>query len=189
MSKVKLTKKGKGIILAVIASILLILLIVLLLNIKTPKTYDISKLNNLLINEYQSLYLNEMDHIDVLNEFGFEKSEVEDALYLKSLEIDKDGNDITKERNLIIIMNTEKYEEYYGIFESHITSNKMYTEDKGGREGEKEKGADKNPRERCLGLDLEKWGVMGMHSLFLYLCIFISEKREGFFIFLFFLIV
>jgi hypothetical protein len=40
MSKVKLTKKGKGIILAVIASILLILLIVLLLNIKTPKTNE-----------------------------------------------------------------------------------------------------------------------------------------------------
>ena len=44
--------------------------------------------------------------------------------------MDDEGNDVTKNINYIIVMNTEKYQYYYEIFESHIDSNVMYTEDK-----------------------------------------------------------
>lgn len=129
MKKLKLTKKAKMGILVGLAGILLIALIVVLLNIEKPKTYDVEILKPLLINEFPTLYLTEMDHIDILTDFGFEKSEVPDALFLKSLQLDDNGNDITEEYNYVIIMNTENYEFYRDIFESHVDSNLRYTED------------------------------------------------------------
>lgn len=129
MTKLKLTKKAKTGILVAIASILLIALIIILLNIEKPKVYDLTKLEPLIINEFPTLYLTEMDHIDVLNEFGFEKSEVSEALFLKSLQLDDNGNDITESQNFVIIMNTENYEFYRDIFESHVDSNLRYTEE------------------------------------------------------------
>jgi hypothetical protein len=129
MTKLKLTKKAKTGILVAIASILIIALIIILLNIEKPKVYDLTKLEPLIINEFPTLYLTEMDHIDVLNEFGFEKSEVSEALFLKSLQLDDNGNDITESQNFVIIMNTENYEFYRDIFESHVDSNLRYTED------------------------------------------------------------
>lgn len=129
MKKLKLTKKAKMGILVGLAGILLIALIVVLLNIERPKTYDIQKLKPLIINEFPTLYLTEMDHIDILTDFGFEKNEVSEAIFLKSLQLDDEGNDITKEDNYVIIMNTEKYEFYRDIFESHIDSNLRYTEE------------------------------------------------------------
>lgn len=129
MKKLKLTKKAKTGILVGLAGILLIALIVVLLNIERPKTYDIETLKPLIINEFPTLYLSEMDQIDILTDFGFEKSEVPNALFLKSLQIDDNGNDITEEYNYVIIMNTENYEFYRDIFESHVDSNLRYTED------------------------------------------------------------
>ena len=129
MTKYKLTKKAKTGILVAIASILLIALIVILLSIEKPKTYDIEKLQPLIINEFPTLYLQEMDHIDVLSEFGFEKNEISEAIFLKSLQLDDEGNDITTDKNFVIVMNTENYEFYRDILESHVDSNLMYTED------------------------------------------------------------
>lgn len=129
MTKLRLTKKAKTGILVAIASILLIALIIILLNIEKPKVYDLTKLEPLIINEFPTLYLTEMDHIDVLNEFGFEKNEVSEALFLKSLQLDDNGNDITESQNFVIIMNTENYEFYRDIFESHVDSNLRYTEE------------------------------------------------------------
>lgn len=130
MVKINLSKKTIIGILAVLASILLIVLVVILVNRLKVKTYDIETLKDDLISSYESLDLVEMDHVDVLSAFGFEKNEVEDALYLKSLKLDDDGNDITKDINYIIVMNTEKYQYYYEIFQGHIDSSVMYTEDK-----------------------------------------------------------
>ena len=130
MVKIKLSKKAIIRILAVFASVLLVVLsIILFLKFKI-KTYDVNDLKDKLINGYEELYLNEMDHVDVLNLYGFEKNEVEDALFLKSLKMDDEGNDITEDLNYIIIMNTENYQYYYEIFESHIDSTIMYTENK-----------------------------------------------------------
>lgn len=129
MTKYKLTKKAKTGILVAIASILLIALIIILLSIEKPKTYDIEKLQPLIINEFPTLYLQEMDHIDVLSEFGFEKNEISEAIFLKSLQLDDNGNDITENKNFVIVMNTENYEFYRDILESHVDSNLMYTED------------------------------------------------------------
>lgn len=130
MVKKKLAKKTVIGILIIFMSILLVVLAVILFNKFKIKTYDINSLKDSLINGYEELNLTEMDQIDVLSEYGFEKSEVEDALYLKSLVLDDEGNDITKDFNYIIIMNTEDYQNYYEIFESHIDSTIMYTEDK-----------------------------------------------------------
>ena len=130
MVKRKLSKRAIVGILAILVSILLIAIVVILLNKFKIKTYDINDLRNKLVDGYEELYLTDMDHVDILNLYGFEKSEVEDALYLKSLKLDDDGNDITENINYIIIMNTDKYQYYYEIFESHIDSTIMYTEDK-----------------------------------------------------------
>lgn len=130
MIKINLSKKAIIGILAVFASVLLIVLVVILINKLKVKTYDVNVLKDDLISSYESLDLVEMDHVDVLNDFGFDKNDVEDALYLKSLKLDEDGNDITKNINYIIVMNTENYQYYYDIFQSHIDSNIMYTEDK-----------------------------------------------------------
>ena len=130
MDKIKLSKKTIIGILAVIASVLLIVLVVILVNKLKIKSYDVKELKDNLISSYEELSLSEMDHVDVLSTFGFEKNEVEDALFLKSLVLDDEGNDVTKNINYIIVMNTEKYQYYYEIFESHIDSNVMYTEDK-----------------------------------------------------------
>lgn len=130
MVKRKLSKRAIVGILAILASILLIVLVVILFNKFKIKTYDINDLKNKLVEGYEELYLTDMDHVDVLELYGFEKSEVEDALYLKSFKMDDEGNDITEDVNYIIIMNTEDYQYYYEIFESHIDSTKMYTEDK-----------------------------------------------------------
>lgn len=130
MVKRKLSKRAIIGILAVIVSILLVAIVVILFNKFKIKTYDVNKLKESLINGYEELYLSEMDHVDVLSLYGFEKNEVEDALYLKSLKLDDEGNDITENVNYIIIMNTDNYQYYYEIFESHIDSTKMYTEDK-----------------------------------------------------------
>ena len=130
MVKKLLSKKTIIGILTVFVSILLIVLVVILVNKFKVKSYDIDSLKNDLVASYDELNLVEMDHIDVLSSFGFEKSEVDDALFLKSLVLDDEGNDVTKDINYIILMNTEKYQYYYEIFESHIDSNVMYTEDK-----------------------------------------------------------
>ena len=130
MVKRKLTKRAIIGILAVIASILLIGIVIMLFNKFKIKTYDVDSLKETLISEYEELYLREMDHVDVLSLFGFEKSEVEDSLFLKSLELDSEGNDITKDINYIIIMNTDNFQYYYEIFESHVDSTLKYTEDK-----------------------------------------------------------
>lgn len=130
MVKRKLSKRAIVGILAFIASILLIVLVVILFNKFKIKTYDINDLKNKLVEGYEELSLTDMDHVDVLELYGFEKSEVEDALYLKSLKMDDEGNDITEDINYVIVMNTENYQYYYEIFESHIDSTKMYTEDK-----------------------------------------------------------
>lgn len=130
MVKRKLSKRAIVGILAILVSILLIAIVVILLNKFKIKTYDINDLRNKLVDGYEELYLTDMDHVDILSLYGFEKSEVEDALYLKSLKLDEEGNDITEELNYIIIMNTEDYQYYYEIFESHIDSTKRYTEDK-----------------------------------------------------------
>ena len=130
MVKRKLSKRAIVGILAILVSILLIAIVVILLNKFKIKTYDINDLRNKLVDGYEELYLTDMDHVDILNLYGFEKSEVEDALYLTSLKLDEEGNDITEELNYIIIMNTEDYQYYYEIFESHIDSTKRYTEDK-----------------------------------------------------------
>lgn len=129
MKKLRLTKKAKVGMLVGLASILLIALIIILLSIERPKTYDVENLKPLIINEFPTLYLSEMDHIDILTDFGFEKSEVPDALFLHSLQLDDNGNDITSEENYVIIINTENYEFYRDIFESHVDSNLRYTEE------------------------------------------------------------
>ena len=130
MVKKRLSKRTITGILAAFAGILLVVVLIGLFNKFKIKTYDVNELKDALIDEYSDLYLTEMDHVDVLSMFGFEKNEVEDALYLKSLKLDDDGNDITENINYIIIMNTDKYQYYYEIFESHIDSTIMYTEDK-----------------------------------------------------------
>lgn len=130
MVKKRLSKRTITGILAAFAGILLVVILIGLFNKFKIKTYDVNELKDALIDEYSDLYLTEMDHIDVLSMFGFEKNEVDDALYLKSLKLDDDGNDITENINYIIIMNTDKYQYYYEIFESHIDSTIMYTEDK-----------------------------------------------------------
>ena len=130
MVKKRLSKRAITGILAAFAGILLVVILIGLFNKFKIKTYDVNELKDALIDEYSDLYLTEMDHVDVLSMFGFEKNEVEDALYLKSLKLDDDGNDITENINYIIIMNTDKYQYYYEIFESHIDSTIMYTEDK-----------------------------------------------------------
>lgn len=130
MVKKRLSKRTITGILAAFAGILLVVILIGLFNKFKIKTYDVNELKDALIDEYSDLYLTEMDHIDVLSMFGFEKNEVENALYLKSLKLDDDGNDITENINYIIIMNTDKYQYYYEIFESHIDSTIMYTEDK-----------------------------------------------------------
>lgn len=130
MVKKRLSKRTITGILAAFAGILLVVILIGLFNKFKIKTYDVNELKDALIDEYSDLYLTEMDHIDVLSLFGFEKNEVDDALYLKSLKLDDDGNDITENINYIIIMNTDKYQYYYEIFESHIDSTIMYTEDK-----------------------------------------------------------
>ena len=130
MVKKLLSKKTIIGILTIFVSILLIVLVVILVNKFKVKSYDIDSLKKDLVASYDELNLVEMDHVDVLSSFGFEKSEVDDALFLKSLVLDDEGNDVTKDINYIILMNTEKYQYYYEIFESHIDSNVMYTEDK-----------------------------------------------------------
>lgn len=130
MVKKRLSKRTITGILAAFAGILLVVILIGLFNKFKIKTYDVNELKDALIDEYSDLYLTEMDHVDVLSMFGFEKNEVEDALYLKSLKLDDEGNDITENINYIIIMNTDKYQYYYEIFESHIDSTIMYTEDK-----------------------------------------------------------
>ena len=132
MVKKRLSKRTITGILAAFAGILLVVILIGLFNKFKIKTYDVNELKDALIDEYSDLYLTEMDHVDVLSMFGFEKNEVEDALYLKSLKLDDDGNDITENINYIIIMNTDKYQYYYEIFESHIDSTIMYTEDNSG---------------------------------------------------------
>ena len=130
MVKKRLSKRTITGILAAFAGILLVVILIGLFNKFKIETYDVNELKDALIDEYSDLYLTEMDHVDVLSMFGFEKNEVEDALYLKSLKLDDEGNDITENINYIIIMNTDKYQYYYEIFESHIDSTIMYTEDK-----------------------------------------------------------
>ena len=82
MVKRKLSKRAIVGILAILVSILLIAIVVILLNKFKIKTYDINDLRNKLVDGYEELYLTDMDHVDILNLYGFEKSEVEDALYL-----------------------------------------------------------------------------------------------------------
>ena len=130
MKKLKLTKKAKVGILVILAGIILISLIIIISNFKQPKTYDVDNLKSALINEFEELNLFEMDNFDVLEAFGFGSEEVPDGLYLKSLVMDEKGQDVTEDKNYIIILNTEKFQYYNDIFQSHIESNIMYTEDK-----------------------------------------------------------
>ena len=118
-----------GLLAVITVSILLGILTMLLLKSFNVKSYEISKLQNILEDEYTNLHLTEMDFMDVRSVFGFEKSEVEDALYLKSLEMDSEGNDITKDINYIVVMNTKNYQYYHDMFAAHIDSMIKYPED------------------------------------------------------------
>lgn len=133
MKKLKLTNKGKKLVgvLAVIASLLIIFLIFLLMSLGADKskTYDIEKLQSIIIAEYADLNLKEMDQIDLLNKFGIIKEEISESLAFMSYAEDKDGNN-TAEDNYIIIINSENYQYYYDMFESQIDSITRYTEDK-----------------------------------------------------------
>ena len=127
--KIKNKKVFLGVI-AVVAIILLGFVIALFVRAFSTKSYNIDKLEEKLVLEYKSLKLTEMDKFDVLELFGFDKSEVEDALFLKSFEMDSDGNDVTEDINYVVVMNTKKHQDYYEIFESHVDSYLNYTEDK-----------------------------------------------------------
>lgn len=127
--KIKNKKLFLG-VLAVIAIALLGMVIALFVNAFNTKSYDIDELKDSLVVEYKDLHLTEMDKFDVLELFGFDKSEVEDALFLKSFEMDASGNDVTDEVNYVVVMNTKNHQEYYEIFESHVDSYLKYTEDK-----------------------------------------------------------
>lgn len=133
MKKLKLTNKGKKLVgvLAVIASLLIIFLIFLLISLGSDKskTYNIEKLQSIMIAEYADLNLKEMDQIDLLNKFGIIKEEIPESLAFMSYAEDKDGNN-TAEENYIIIINTENYQYYYDMFDSQIDSITRYTEDK-----------------------------------------------------------
>lgn len=118
-------------IIVFVAIILLLLLIFLLRGLNKSLTYDLNSLNRILTNEYVDLHFFEMDRMDVLELFGYEKEEAgEDALYLKSLEMDIDGNDITESINQVVIINTENYQYYYDIFDSYLESYRMNAENK-----------------------------------------------------------
>lgn len=133
MKKLKLTNKGKKLlgVLAAIASLLIIILIFLILSLGTDKskTYDIEKLQTILVNEFEDLHLRNMDHIDLLNKFGINKEEIPNNLVLMSYVGDEQGNNIAEE-NYVIIINTEDYQYYYDMLSSQIDSVTRYTEDK-----------------------------------------------------------
>ena len=129
--KIKIKNKGYFLgVIALIAIALLGLVIVLFIKAFNTKSYDIEKLEDKLVLEYKSLNLTEMDKFDVLELFGFDKNDVDDGLFLKSLEMDSKGNDITKEVNYVVVINTKEHQDYYEIFESHVDSYLNYTDDK-----------------------------------------------------------
>ena len=133
MKKLKLTNKGKKLlgVLAAIASLLIIILIFLILSLGTDKskTYDIEKLQSILVNEFEDLHLRNMDHKDLLNKFGINKEEIPNNLVLMSYVGDEQGNNIAEE-NYVLIINTEDYQYYYDMLSSQIDSVTRYTEDK-----------------------------------------------------------
>ena len=132
MKKLKLTNKGKKIIgvLAAIASLLIILLvfIIISLNKDTSKTYDVEKLHNILIGEYEDINLKEMDQIDLLNAFGINIEEIPNSTLLMSMNSEGDEAYTSKD-NYIIIINTENYQYYYDVLYSQIDSIRRYSED------------------------------------------------------------
>lgn len=132
MKKLKLTDKGKKLVgvLAAIASLLIILLVFILISINkdTSKTYDVEKLHNILIGEYEDINLKEMDQIDLLNAFGLNIDEIPNSTLLMSLNSNTE-EPYTSKDNYIIIINTENYQYYYDALYSQIDSITRYSED------------------------------------------------------------
>ena len=132
MKKLKLTDKGKKLIgvLAAIASLLIIILVFILISATrdTSKTYDVEKLHNILIGEYEDINLKEMDQIDLLNAFGINIDEIPSSTLLMSMN-EESEEPYTSKDNYIIIINTENYQYYYDALYSQIDSITRYGED------------------------------------------------------------
>lgn len=131
MKKLKLTKKGKELVgvLAAVAALLLIILIFLIISLSADKskTYDIVKLQSLIIGEYEDLSLREMDKIDLLTKFGIIQEEIPDSLALMSYSENAEGKNIAPE-TYVLIINTDNYQYFYDMLASQIDSVIRYSE-------------------------------------------------------------
>lgn len=125
MKKLKLTEKGKKLIgvLAAIASLLIILLVFIIISVNkdTSKKFDVGRLESIIMGEYEDLNLKEMDQIDLLNTFGIVEDEIPDSALIMSMNDVEEGT-ATVNDNYIIIINTEEYQYYYDMLNSHIDS-------------------------------------------------------------------
>ncbi len=132
MKKLKLTDKGKKLIgvLAAIASLLIILLVFILISINkdTSKTYDVERLQSIIMGEYEDISLKEMDQIDLLNSFGINIEEIPNSALLMSTNGEQDVPYSSKD-NYVIIINSEKHQYYYDMLYSQIDSITRYSED------------------------------------------------------------
>lgn len=95
------------------------------------KTYDLMNIENKIESEFAHLNLLPMDKFDTLTDFGFSSEEVSNGMYLKTIIISDEGINVTKndELNYIIVIQDDKYEEYYDMFYSYIDSNLMSFEE------------------------------------------------------------
>ncbi len=132
MKKLKLTEKGKKLIgvLAAIASLLIILLVFILISINkdTSKTYDVERLQSIIMGEYEDINLKEMDQIDLLNSFGINLDEIPNSALLMTPNDEPEVAYSSKD-NYVIIINTEEHQHYYDMLYSQIDSITRYSED------------------------------------------------------------
>lgn len=117
-------------VLIIVLSILFVMIITVVLNVifsTSWKKYEISSIQNDMFRFYSDRGLRTMDFVDMTGLFGINLDNLdEDSMYLTNYNIE---DDINSEFMLIVVINTDDPTYYYDIFNSHLDSYMMYSED------------------------------------------------------------
>ena len=121
-------KNKKYIIIGIIIVIVFTVLFVVIKNSKKEekKSFNISSITDFIVKGYDDL--REMDFIDITTLFGMSNvSEEDEALFFTNIDLTSgiDTNSV-----MVIVVNTDNESDYYGVFDSFLTSYKYNTDEK-----------------------------------------------------------
>lgn len=119
--------KNKKIVILIILFIVLIIGCLLFSVFMNNKSYNIENIKTELINNYSDL--RELDVYDVSMYFGIDLNDIPSSLFLTDFVEDSENHNPFLPKQLIIVINSNKIDEYYNILQGYLEINKSSLED------------------------------------------------------------